>query len=687
MTDLNLERSRNRKKSQNEYRKNSFSSKFIAIEGEDDTNNSKLQSNDKIISILGENIINNLKNSLSSNKNIINKQSLSNTNKDKRGSQIKDKESPRSIEKASGKNKKNNQFDICPLATKGFMNDVNIILNGKPIKKSEEELLLEHEYNTIEFFIKSIDKNKALKQMNENKESNYSSSNIGSTNNTKSISMKSEEKNTKINLQNIIENDRRFMRRDCPCIILSDKNNIEKNENKLDLLIKIMEEYKEIIMEKIFCKNFQDRIILSIYISLSQISLKLYNCIENKQKLNNLRKYICGLTDNIKYDLFNNPNFTISSINQKFIDIIDIKNQAHNPINKDKNKINKTEDSIDKNESSLNFNSQSNKDSSSLFSKKKEKYKWFYDDEDEEIIYENFEDFNEFIGNDKDFPYGNNNMLIEADNQKDCGPILNHMDNNFNFNKHISKDEDIGYSSKLSKNKVRRNATHKIAFEKKENTKVNNMLNHTTTGTLNFKHKDYNFQIIDLNGNVNLENIDDSDDSIDSEDGFNEVNENHKYDLPKLVFYEEHVKDKDKRKISKNTHVEIRPDQDFIKDKIRIKELNDIGFKNIITIINKQPNVLPNHELNLNPFEISDFINEREKKLLEHKHNTITSKIENSKKDDENITSKKSENEKENNLESKNNSFFSKSGSFFNDDEFSKDKILNFVNEEDEEDI
>ena len=94
---------------------------------------------------------------------------------------------------------------------------------------------------------------------------------------------------------------------------------------------------------------------------------------------------------------------------------------------------------------------------------------------------------------------------------------------------------------------------------------------------------------------------------------------------------------------------------------------------------------MPSHELNLSPYEISDFINEREKRLSEKKENTITSKNQNPKKEDENIIDKKSEND--NKCESKMNSFFSKSCSFFNDVDYSKDIILNFVNEEDEEEI
>jgi len=675
MTDFNLERSRNRKRSQYEQRKNSYSSKFYDLDDKDKKSNARMKSNDKLITIRAENIFKNINNS---NTNLQNEKqqktqenqgtiTKKNTNiKEKKVNQ-KNKENNPSNDKIMSKSlKRNNPFDVS-LPNRMSGHEINLIFNGKPVKKSEEEILLDEQYNTIEYFLKSItDKNKVFKQIHENKEINYSSSNLGFMNSTKAMSVKSEEKNTKINLQNIMENDRRIMKRDCPCIILSDKINIENNENKLDFLIKIMEEYKDIIMEKAFCKNFQDRIILSIYISLSQISLKLYNCTENNKKFNNIRKFISYLSNNIKYDLFNNPNFTLSSINQKFIEIIDIKNQ--------KNQNNELSERKKDDNSSLNFSTKSNYKNSS--SNNKEKYRWYYDDEDEEIIYENFEDFNEFTSNDKDYAIGNINMVLEVDHQKDSNPALNYNVNNINFHRNISNDEDNRVISKISRNKIRRNATHRIAFEKKENNKNYNILNHNTTGPMHLKQKEYNFQIIDINGNDNLE---DSDESIDSEEGCFEIHENHKYDLPKLLFFEDHVKDKDKRKINKNTHVEIKPDSNFVKIKTRIKELNDIGFNNIITIINKDPNVLPSHELNLNPFEISDFIQEREKRIIEQQNNI---NIENTKKKEE----KKKKNEEENKNDSKNESFFSKSGSFFHDDEYSKNKILNFGNDEDEDD-
>ena len=221
MTDFNLERSRNRKRSQYEQRKNSYSSKFYDLDDKDKKSNTKMKSNDKLISIRAENIFKNINNS---NTNLQNEKkqktqenqgtiTKKNTNiKDKKVNQ-KNKENNPSNEKIMSKSlKRNNPFDVS-LSNRLSGHEINLIFNGKPVKKSEEELLLDEQYNTIEYFLKSItDKNKVFKQIHENKEINYSSSNLGFMNSTKTMSVKSEEKNTKINLQNIMENDRRIMK-------------------------------------------------------------------------------------------------------------------------------------------------------------------------------------------------------------------------------------------------------------------------------------------------------------------------------------------------------------------------------------------------------------------------------------------------------------------------------------------
>ena len=415
----------------------------------------------------------------------------------------------------------------------------------------------------------------------------------------------------------------------------------------------------------------------------------------------------CGLTDNIKYNLFNNPNFTLSSINQKFIEIIDIKNQGNNnPINSSEDKSKSKSDTSDdakndtkkseentvekNNDSSLNFSSKSNNNISSTNSgENRENYKSFFDDEDEEIILENFEDFKE---NEKDYLYPVNNIFFDSDNiAKDNNNI--HLNNNLensnvNVRKRTSANATNEFGSKIPKNKLRRNAAHKIAFEK--GNKNSNILYHNVTNTNNVKSKEYDFQVIDVNGN---EHINDSDDSIDSEEGVTEVHENHKYDMPKLLFYEDHVRDKDKRKINKINHVEIKPDPHFMKEKERIKELNEIGYKNIVTIINKEPKFLPNYDDDLNPFRIADYIQEKEKKALRQqtKFKLTTSKklpdLKNAKKDEK----------KSKEIEDLNNSFlthfYSKSNSFLQDNveednsdsdiEVDINKILNFENDDD----
>lgn len=269
-------------------------------------------------------------------------------------------------------------------------------------------------------------------------------------------------------------------------------------------------------------------------------------------------------------------------------------------------------------------------------------------------------------------------MLYEFENFKDNIPTLrNNFENNITLRKHGQNEEDNGSTPKIPKNKLRRNATHRIAFEKKENIKKNTM-NNQVNAIKQKPQKEYNFQIIDINNKDNLDNeVEESDESIDSEEGFYDVNENHKYDIPKLIFYEEHVKDKDKRKISKIAHVEIKADANFLKDKTRIKELNDEGFKNIITIINCDPKVLPSHELNLNPSEISEYIKGKEKNLERDNISFLK----------DNIVKKVGEKDEDEN-EIKNISFFSrinsKSGSFFHDEDNSKNKIINFDNDDDE---
>ena len=675
------ERSRNRKKSQNQVPKKTYNTIFLGGVEVEKKQSLRLESNDKLFSIIGQSLIRHMNNSNSNPSEIISESKIVTSNQsnntNSRGLENKTSSSKENLNTNSSKDKmslkrtgKNNFNDY----NIKMSSDVSFIFNGKPVKKSEEELLLDDQYNTIDYFLKSLaEKNKIFKSMHESKEA-YSSSNIGFLNTTKA-STKSEEKNTKVTLQNLMESDIRHIRGEYPSIILNDKIDVEKADNKLEILMKVMEDYKDIIMEKIYCKNFQDRIMLSIFLCLSQLSFKLYESKENSKKLNNFRHYICGMTGNIKYNLTNNPNFTFTSINQKYIEIIDIKNQNINknenhPKDNNNNNNEHTNLSLHENSSFLSENSNMTSNDNNKYIS----YKYNYDDEEQDIINENFEDFNECNEIDKDYLYQNNNILYGMDNEKE-NKNINNNENHPILNKHTSNDEDNEILTKLSKNKFRRNATHKINFEKGTN-KNNTNYTSNVAMTTNRKQKNYEFQIIDINDKNNLENKDnDIDDSIDSEEGIYEIHENHKYDIPKLLFYEDHINDKDKRKINKNNHVEIRADPEIIKDKKRLKELNDMGYNNIITIINKDPNLLPNHELNLTPFEINEFIKEREKKQIQQ---IILN----------NPKMKDKDGEKRHADNHHNNSFFSnlsKSDSYINEEEFGKNKILNFADDEEEE--
>jgi hypothetical protein len=558
----------------------------------------------------------------------------------------------------------NNPFEVCNLK---LYKDISYIFNGKAVKKSEEELYLDNQYNTIDYYIKSIsDKKKTYKAENQD---NISSSNIFFNNNKNSV--KSEEKNTKVNLQNLMESEPQGIRINSPCLILSDKISDNDEENKLNSLIKIMEDYKDIIIERILCKNFQDRLILNIFISLSQTSFKLFNSMENSKKMNNFRKYIYSLSNRVQYNLLNNPNFSLTSINQKFIDILEIKNK--NKANEEEKKVSnnslKIEDNNDSslNSSSFNKNSFSNYSNESDNNGIKENDKWFYDDEEEEIIYEHFQDFHI---EDKEFNYINCNFAYEMDKDKDNKNTLN---NSKRFYRNSFNDENI--SPRIPRNKLRRNATNKIFNHK--------ILNKNTNSKINSRCNKYDFQVININGKDDFDIYEEEEDSssFDSEEGCYELHETHKYDIPKLIFYEDHLRDKEKRKINKNNHLEIRADPDCIKDKLRLKELNDIALANIITIIDKDPKFLPSHGLNLNPFEINNYIEEKEKKHLEK---IIINNYLKNEKEKEN--SKKIEENK--NEENNNNSFlsnlYSKSDSFFQDENNkNKSKILNFGNEYD----
>ena len=513
----------------------------------------------------------------------------------------------------------------------GGIRDIKVVWKNKPQdkekEKEEEKDQLEKQYDNIEKFLNNF--NEKCK-INDNIEANYSSSTLGLTGSKKSMS-KSDDKNIKINLKNIINYEKTNPKKNFSGVILSDIYNAEKAENKLDILINIMEEYKDIIMEKTFCKNFQDRLILNIFICLSQLSFKLYNCTENKTKFENIRKYISSFTDDIKYNLINNPNFTINLINQKLIDIINVdkKSSINNLTNfrlNDNNPINMI------GSGNINSNSQSSKNeynqssylkSDSISDSSKVNKENFINFFDEEIIYENFEEFKVDDGNDNDIYI--NPILYEIDTKNNN---INNCEQNYDTNKKSSVENNFGSPQRPKKTKVRRNATNRMLLNK-HHTKPPSSVNTIRY----FNPNNYNFHIIDINGPNSNKDI--SSDSIDSDEDCIEVTESHKFEKQKLLFFDDYVKDKEKRRLTKMDSIEIKPDQRMLNQKMRLNELNEISYKNIIDIVNDDPSILPKHQLNLNPIDIANFIKEKEQKQIEEKDKEEKDEKEKEKEEDE----------------------------------------------------
>ena len=536
-----------------------------------------------------------------------------------------------SLEKMSSKNVIKNKlmFD----SFQGGIKDIKVVWKNKAQDKDKEEEKdpLDKQYENIENFLMHLTEKC---KVSENFEVNYSSSTLGFTGSKKSFS-KSDDKNTKINLKNIIHNNKNENKKIAPCVILSDIYHVEQKENKLDILVQTMDEYKDIIIEKMLCKNFKDRLLLNIFICLSQLSFKLYNCVENKTKYENIRKYISSVTDEIKYNLINNPNFTLNLINQKFIDIdnidknllinndFEIKDNDNNPIN-----IN----------SSMNFVTKTNKNMNTSTSSKSEdinKYKEnFTNFFNEDIIYENFEEFNIDNKNDKDI-YVNSNLFYEMDKMETKSNVNNNApEKNPMLNKQNIMDNNA-FPQRSQRSKIRRNATNRLILKQRP-TRL-----YTNTNQLPHfvNSNNYDFHIININGDDDIE--DSSDDSIYSDEEFVEVTEAYKFEKQKLLFFDDYVKDKDKRRLTKIDSIEIKPDARFVKNKARITELNEISYKNIIDIIHDDPSILPNHQLNMNPRDIAEFIRQKEELLKSDEESKEEEKdeIENNRKSSSNDSS------------------------------------------------
>ena len=536
-----------------------------------------------------------------------------------------------SLEKMSSKNVIKNKlmFD----SFQGGIKDIKVVWKNKAQDKDKEEEKdpLDKQYENIENFLMHLTEKC---KVSENFEVNYSSSTLGFTGSKKSFS-KSDDKNTKINLKNIIHNNKNENKKIAPCVILSDIYHVEQKENKLDILVQTMDEYKDIIIEKMLCKNFKDRLLLNIFICLSQLSFKLYNCVENKTKYENIRKYISSVTDEIKYNLINNPNFTLNLINQKFIDIdnidknllinndFEIKDNDNNPIN-----INSSMNFVTKTNKNMNTSTSSKSED---INKNKENFTNFFN---EDIIYENFEEFNIDNKNDKDI-YVNSNLFYEMDKMETKSNVNNNApEKNPMLNKQNIMDNNA-FPQRSQKSKIRRNATNRLIL-KQRSTRL-----YTNTNQLPHfvNSNNYDFHIININGDDDIE--DSSDDSIYSDEECVEVTEAYKFEKQKLLFFDDYVKDKDKRRLTKIDSIEIKPDARFVKNKARITELNEISYKNIIDIIHDDPSILPNHQLNMNPRDIAEFIRQKEELLKSDEESKEEEKdeIENNKKSSSNDSS------------------------------------------------
>ena len=255
-------------------------------------------------------------------------------------------------------------------------------------------------------------------------------------------SLKSDDKNNgKINFEQFIESG--FLQKEG--IILCDDIEVEKKPNKIDILMKLMEDYRDRVLESSLCKNFQDRIILNIYISLSQMSFKLYNEMDNNKEIY-LRRYLCNLANNIKFNSSENPNRTLYSINQKLIDIYDKKMNIKDERNEYRN----------------------------------------FDDEDEDYIYEKLD---EFDSSDED-KISNKNEKEEEEEYFNIDKM--NIEYGLEYSNETFENDDFSYIRDIDiEDKIKRNSTLK-----KE--KIKNNDKNSSNINQNVKKK-LNFQIIDFN--------------------------------------------------------------------------------------------------------------------------------------------------------------------------------------------
>ena len=451
--------------------------------------------------------------------------------------------------------------------TKQFFSiDSDIIKDKKDInikENKEKEMEINEQFQRLNLFIYDAINNMADKSgmSFEDDKKMKSLLNIKLVNGyiNKVNSLKSDDKNNgKISFDQFLESG--FFPNEG--IILCDKVEVEKKDNKIDILMKLLEDYRDRVLESCLCKNFQDRIILNIYISLSQMSFKLYNEIDNTKEIY-LRRYLCNLSNNIKFNSSENPNRTLYSINQKLIDIYDKKINIKN---------------------------------------EKDEYQNF-DDEDEDYIYEKIE---EFDSSDEDI----SNKNEKEDEEEYFNIDKMNINYGLDYSNETFENDDFSYMRDIDiEDKIKRSSTiEKNKIDDKNNSNINP----------NVKKK-LNFQIIDINSsqkkNKKNKNNDEDVYEIDLNSG----------GKCSLVFKEDFDKSNELRE--KKYHFNIHPDENTNKKNRLIQELSFIAYNNIINIITKSSKFLPKYEYHLEPGEIMKYIEEKEKQYLEIHNDDEENKI------------------------------------------------------------
>ena len=235
-------------------------------------------------------------------------------------------------------------------------------INNPEYIKSKAEINLDNEYANLYKYLKDF-----IDGKNNKERGNYAFNQTSKSSNQKSQMIKSDEKiqNLKITFQQLLNYEDKT-KPIFPSIILIDEElNIKTTyKEKIEYLLNILENYNDTIIERDYCKNIQDRLILEIYTILSQKSFKLYS-IENKEKAKYIRKYLINLAGNIQYDMIGCPNSTLNYINQNLINIEDLKKEKLELTieNKDNLYFEYDEDDIEERE---NLNNLINIDKSSI---------------------------------------------------------------------------------------------------------------------------------------------------------------------------------------------------------------------------------------------------------------------------------------------------------------------------------